>query len=1791
MTDSMKFGPEWLRNLSTDNTSLLSSGGGNSGGGTSLSNSGSIVGASSASNNGGNGGGQHSFGISSNVSTSAITQFSYALAPRNNFPEFRYGREEMLSLFDKNYNMPEILPTFKKIFVEKVQLPLALTPSTDEELLSQVPPAPTQRPSWMQRSPVGFSSSTRGTGRGGSVDRGRMRGKSNYHQIYQRPTALFGDDDSRSVPLKTDRGWSERNGGGDSLNMSSGNIGGIGLSSDWNGTPTSSPRKEFSNHPRNMENWRRNRNEDGSGDASTSGLGNAEAWRGSNSISGSFAATHRWGRSTSWRDDEISASPAADVGFSNNGGSGMTMQRSYSTITTVTERGSYAGSNSGGSTTKTPANPPYGTSANQASSRTFNALSGLNVPSTRSTQWNTNNSSIGGSSGAGGDGEDNLPEWAMENPSNGGGTFDASGAFHGSVDEDESENSSKQSRKKSDSSCESSTRYAGSCVRESKSSEASTGETTASLENDLNKEGRSESSEQSAACTPAENSIDLLKENDLEPLAVPSTNNDPKSVDAENTVTEELDSANLATSQSQQGSTPDTTSTEVVSKEAVTTSNTSYYNTTSNSVSTPSNTLTDSNSSVHRDLSDRMREVADDMIEKLIMDDDTINISDNVRNAIKSEASVHATAATPSTPIGNNICTPNVFTSVAVMLKQTPRQSMPTPAAVSPTLTSLPDGSVHKGIQLYGGGVVVDHAAMQHHHLQQQQLAAAVHLSSSGRLPHGLNSATSTATPTDLWYYRDPQSKVQGPFTAIEMTEWYRAGYFNENLYVRRLCDTHFRSLGELIKLCNDNMPFTHSHLIPNLDNMHLSNSAPGAVRQPQKPQLIGDFTLKQQTQNENRDQLKGTFGVAGADFLSGNVKNHIVPVDVSNMYFQMLRHQEMLIYNEMSENECFQHLTPSEKEAVVRQKLQMHSEYLSNLSGLSNSLVSINPPAATNHLYDVIIDGSKKDHLFGGAAASTGSQNVSQQTPPQPNPFLDPDDFLINSQQHQQPMQTVFSSSPFGNVLPPGRENGGPGKLGSVNDDQTGNELLNNFNMRMFLPSGEANSPLLSNTKPQDFIGGPNADFLNETQMLVARNPLGQNNSLVHSWLPPAPNQAPMASQLPPNEWSNNMLVGIPMTVVQGNNGATGNVNNLTQEIQQAPQQSQKTIPTSMWDLPTLEHVPSLQKSQQQTESNAAKNFDRQNSLSMQVVSGNEAQLSVSDGQNLLDKVSDTDVVKHADTTMQSQQQNLPTAVLPTTSTVTKQRKEEINDKYQNGNTKRIVNKQHLSSTKNAKASDEGVGSKRNEDDRRRDQADDKRRLKEEKKRQQADEEKRRQQQVDEEKRRQVLEEKERQQQIQAQRRKAMLGTNSNPNNSSSGLDGSVTSSSKSTKEQRVQSSIAPWSAQTNAAATKGGPCLAEIQKAERRERQIEQRQMELFVKRVRASAAAAAEAFDSMLKWNAPAKDVPVKNFAEIQAEEAKRLANEQLEMQRRKEQEQQQAATATAISASSSAGLGSNSISAIWSGTKVWGSTSTTGFWEEPIKFSAAVAANNNLSSNTAAAGNSAGCSNNNNKHTPTGQPKIPASIANTLVSSNSGQHENNQQISATRNLRKSQTVSVMQNAATPNGKTSKVNIQQHHANTAKPGPSNKALPPRAGGNNADSGAGVEKKGSNKNQQQNLSSGSSSASNNKRDDYENEFVAWCTKSLNNMNTKLDVPTFVSFLRDLESPYEVKDYIRMYLGENKESTDFGKQFLERRSRYKNLQRAQNAHNDDMCKPAPAITPSGNDNFDNKELSTAVWR
>lgn len=94
---------------------------------------------------------------------------------------------------------------------------------------------------------------------------------------------------------------------------------------------------------------------------------------------------------------------------------------------------------------------------------------------------------------------------------------------------------------------------------------------------------------------------------------------------------------------------------------------------------------------------------------------------------------------------------------------------------------------------------------------------------------------------TDLWYYRDPQGKVQGPFTATEMLEWYRAGYFDDTLNVRRVCDRNFLELGELLKLCGGALPFVGmSHMPPMLQptsaTSDISASAPVQATAAAKP-------------------------------------------------------------------------------------------------------------------------------------------------------------------------------------------------------------------------------------------------------------------------------------------------------------------------------------------------------------------------------------------------------------------------------------------------------------------------------------------------------------------------------------------------------------------------------------------------------------------------------------------------------------------------------------------------------------------------------------------------------------------------------------------------------------------------------------------------------------------------------------------------------------------------------------------------------------------------------------------
>lgn len=94
------------------------------------------------------------------------------------------------------------------------------------------------------------------------------------------------------------------------------------------------------------------------------------------------------------------------------------------------------------------------------------------------------------------------------------------------------------------------------------------------------------------------------------------------------------------------------------------------------------------------------------------------------------------------------------------------------------------------------------------------------------------------------------------------------------------------------------------------------------------------------------------------------------------------------------------------------------------------------------------------------------------------------------------------------------------------------------------------------------------------------------------------------------------------------------------------------------------------------------------------------------------------------------------------------------------------------------------------------------------------------------------------------------------------------------------------------------------------------------------------------------------------------------------------------------------------------------------------------------------------------------------------------------------------------------------------------------------------------------------------------QDDFTRWCFDRIQSLASgSVDIPTFVSFLKEVESPYEVGDYIRSYLGDGKDAKEFSREFLERRSRWKNARKdGGGSAEDNLCRPASAINPNSNE-------------
>ena len=157
------------------------------------------------------------------------------------------------------------------------------------------------------------------------------------------------------------------------------------------------------------------------------------------------------------------------------------------------------------------------------------------------------------------------------------------------------------------------------------------------------------------------------------------------------------------------------------------------------------------------------------------------------------------------------------------------------------------------------------------------------------------------------WIYRDPSGNTQGPWSGLEMHDWYKAGFFSPELQVKKLEDADYEPLAQLIRrIGNSREPF----LVPQIGIPHgssapvpssttaTSGAAPATTPSTAQPPFASSFpsfgtTLSAEQQNalERRKQEE--------QYLMARQKEHLAQQQVmlkqmqhmSGVHGQQLHH------------------------------------------------------------------------------------------------------------------------------------------------------------------------------------------------------------------------------------------------------------------------------------------------------------------------------------------------------------------------------------------------------------------------------------------------------------------------------------------------------------------------------------------------------------------------------------------------------------------------------------------------------------------------------------------------------------------------------------------------------------------------------------------------------------------------------------------------------------------------------------------------------------------------------------
>lgn len=184
---------------------------------------------------------------------------------------------------------------------------------------------------------------------------------------------------------------------------------------------------------------------------------------------------------------------------------------------------------------------------------------------------------------------------------------------------------------------------------------------------------------------------------------------------------------------------------------------------------------------------------------------------------------------------------------------------------------------------------------------QQQGTAAQAQQQGGGNQPPAPQQRTMVMPDRMRWIYKDPSGNMQGPWTGLEMHDWYKAGFFSPELLVKKYEDPDYEPLAQLIRrIGNSREPFlvpqigipygqnTGSSAAPSTWTGTPSTTSTGPTSTGAQPPFASSFpsfgttlTAEQQNALERRKQEE--------QYLMARQKEHLAQQQIA----QRMQHQQ----------------------------------------------------------------------------------------------------------------------------------------------------------------------------------------------------------------------------------------------------------------------------------------------------------------------------------------------------------------------------------------------------------------------------------------------------------------------------------------------------------------------------------------------------------------------------------------------------------------------------------------------------------------------------------------------------------------------------------------------------------------------------------------------------------------------------------------------------------------------------------------------------------------------------------